>query len=298
MSDEDNIFIKTHVLNRWAQTPTEKDIKITGTLTECEKECKKQKCVGFVIPKEFLFNNEGMKGDCYIQKTINPYTQSFINDNPNYNYSGYKYFTVTDSSKLFIVGYKLGSDSIFINGENNNNIKDIPTPKYKNSDPSIGPMSFYTIYYQSPFWTGLIGFELPLPINNFKDAELYIKFSKSYTGPIELHQYNKEYTQKGETNINRQIIWKTNIHNQQIIKCPHLLPYVIPRSYTLSSNTDYPYNDIKLYEGPQSNCAAQCDATPGCIAYVNDKQNGKNCWLKSSLQNKKTVNNRDTYYIK
>jgi hypothetical protein len=73
-----------------------------------------------------------------------------------------------------------------------------------------------------------------------------------------------------------------------------------PRHMNVSNNVDCPGNDITLYKGPFSNCAAVCDSTPGCVAYALDKKKGANCYLKSGLSNcgvKGSNNTIDIYYI-
>ena len=70
----------------------------------------------------------------------------------------------------------------------------------------------------------------------------------------------------------------------------------VARNYLLISNMDYPYNDIKYYQGPYKDCAPLCDSTANCVAYTLQKETGQNCWLKTALQNAGPNNNRDTYY--
>jgi hypothetical protein len=66
--------------------------------------------------------------------------------------------------------------------------------------------------------------------------------------------------------------------------------------YNMLSGIDYSGNDIKYYEGPFTNCAGECDATPNCVGYITNKDKGSNCWLKSKLENGSNNSNRDTYY--
>ena len=74
-------------------------------------------------------------------------------------------------------------------------------------------------------------------------------------------------------------------------------PLPSPRSYIFQGAVDYPGNDITYWKGPFSNCAAACDVTPGCVAYVSDLPNGSNCWLKSKLENSRQDGNRNTNYV-
>ena len=74
-------------------------------------------------------------------------------------------------------------------------------------------------------------------------------------------------------------------------------PLPSPRSYNFQGAVDYPGNDITYWKGPFSNCAAACDVTPGCVAYVSDLPNGSNCWLKSKLENSRQDGNRNTNYV-
>lgn len=74
-------------------------------------------------------------------------------------------------------------------------------------------------------------------------------------------------------------------------------PIIPTTSYHVVNNMDYPSFDIFYYEGAFDQCEPQCNQTNGCVGYVLDKVNQKNCWLKSRLAPPGNMDsNKDTYY--
>jgi hypothetical protein len=70
------------------------------------------------------------------------------------------------------------------------------------------------------------------------------------------------------------------------------------KNYSLESNKDYPGNDIEYYNGNFTDCQSRCNNLPNCVGYALHKDNGRNCWMKSSLSgsgNSTTI--RDTYRV-
>jgi hypothetical protein len=68
-----------------------------------------------------------------------------------------------------------------------------------------------------------------------------------------------------------------------------------PNYTVIQDNIDYPGNDIEYKLIPYNECQNACSTTTGCVGYVINKEAGKNCWLKSSLQGKTTNTQRTTF---
>lgn len=69
------------------------------------------------------------------------------------------------------------------------------------------------------------------------------------------------------------------------------------RTYAIIAGRNSIGQDILYWNGSFAGCAARCDATPGCIAYVLDKPVGANCWLKYQLLTVLINASFDTYYV-
>lgn len=83
-----------------------------------------------------------------------------------------------------------------------------------------------------------------------------------------------------------------------------ILPALSPSSSVVNPYTnifdgyDFPGSDIKYYEGSWDNCPNECSNTPGCVGYVRNVSNGKDCWLKSRFGPTFTANRARVSFTK